>query len=60
MKIAVRYYTRSGNTQKLAEAVAAAVGVEALPVSEPLTEPVDVLFLGCSYYAFKASMVSGA
>ena len=52
MKIAVRYYTRSGNTRKLAEAVAAAVGVEALSVSEPLTEPVDVLFLGCSYYAF--------
>ena len=29
MKIAVRYYTRSGNTKKLAEAVAEAVAVEA-------------------------------
>ena len=52
MKIAVRYYTRSGNTKKLAEAVAAAVGAEALDVDKPLTEKADILFLGCSYYAF--------
>ena len=52
MKFAVRYYTKTGNTKKLAEAVAGALGVEALPISEPLTEPVDVLFLGNSYYAF--------
>ena len=52
MKIAVRYYTKTGNTKKLAEAVAEAVGVEALPISEPVREPVDVLFLGNSYYAF--------
>lgn len=52
MKTAVRYYTKTGNTKKLAEAVAGAVGAEALPISEPLTEYVDVLFLGNSYYAF--------
>ena len=52
MKIAVRYYTKSGNTKRLAEAVAKAVGVEALPISTPITEPVDILFLGNSYYAF--------
>lgn len=52
MKIAVRYYTKTGNTKKLAEAVAKAVGVEALPISAPVEEPVDVLFLGNSYYAF--------
>ena len=52
MKIAVRYYTKTGNTKRLAEAVAAAVGVQALPISAPITEPVDVLFLGNSYYAF--------
>lgn len=52
MKIAVRYYTRSGNTKKLAEAVAEAVSVEAKDVSVPLEEKADVLFLGCSYYAF--------
>ena len=52
MKTAVRYYTKTGNTKRLAEAVAEAVGVEALPISVPVAEPVDVLFLGNSYYAF--------
>ena len=52
MKIAVRYYSKTGNTKKLAEAVAKAVGAEALPISVPVEEPVDVLFLGNSYYAF--------
>ena len=52
MKIAVRYYTKTGNTKRLAESIAKAVGVEALPLSAPLSEPVDILFLGNSYYAF--------
>ena len=52
MNIAVRYYTKTGNTKRLAEAVAEAVGVQALPISEPLTERADILFLGNSYYAF--------
>ena len=52
MKIAVRYYTKTGNTKKLAEAIGKALGVEALPISSPITEPVDLLFLGNSYYAF--------
>ena len=52
MKVAVRYYTKTGNTKRLAEAVAAAAGTEALPISAPVTEQVDVLFLGNSYYAF--------
>ena len=52
MKFAVRYYTQTGNTKKLAEAVADALGVEALPITEPVEEAVDVLFLGNSYYAF--------
>jgi len=52
MSISVRYYTRSGNTEKLAAAIAQAVGVEAKSVSEPLEEKADILFLGSSYYAF--------
>lgn len=52
MKVAVRYYTKTGHTKKLAEAVAGAVGAEALPISTPVSEPVDILFLGNSYYAF--------
>lgn len=52
MNIAVRYYTRSGNTQKLAKAIGEAVDVQAENLAVPLTEKVDILFLGCSYYAF--------
>ena len=52
MKTAVRYYTKTSNTTRLAEAVADAVGTEALPISVPVDEPVDILFLGNSYYAF--------
>ena len=52
MKIAVRYYTKTGNTKRLAEAIGKAVGAEAQPISVPITEAVDILFLGNSYYAF--------
>lgn len=52
MKTAVRYYTKTGNTKRLAEAVAEAVGTKALPLSTAIEEPVDILFLGNSYYAF--------
>ncbi|MBR1797803.1 MAG: flavodoxin [Clostridiales bacterium] len=52
MTYAVRYYTKTGNTRRLAEAVAGELGVEALPISEPITEKIDILFLGNSYYAF--------
>ena len=51
MKIAVRYYSRTGNTKKLAEAIAKAVRVEAKTTDEPLREDVDILFLGSSVYA---------
>lgn len=52
MTYAVRYYTKTGNTKKLAEAIANELGVEALPISEQINEKVDILFLGNSYYAF--------
>jgi flavodoxin len=50
MNIEVRYFSRSGNTKKLADAVANAVGTEAKDCSEPLTGTVDLLFLGGSVY----------
>jgi len=52
MKIAVRYYTRSGNTKKLADAVAKTASVESKDIACSLDEKADILFLGCSYYAF--------
>ena len=51
MKIAVRYFSRGGNTKKLADAISKAVGVEAETTSMPLAEDVDILFLGSSVYA---------
>lgn len=51
MKYAVRYFTRTGNTEKLAVEVAKELGVTALTTSTPLTEHVDYLFLGSSVYA---------
>ena len=50
MKIAVRYVSRGGNTEKVAKAIAKAVGVEAKDCSTSITEPVDLLFLGGSVY----------
>ena len=51
MKIAVRYYSKGGNTKRLAEAIAKAVGVEAQTTDKKLSEDVDILFLGSSVYA---------
>lgn len=51
MNCAVRYFSKSGNTKKVAEAVAQAIGVEAKDVSFDLEEKVDILFLGNAMYA---------
>ena len=39
MNIAVRFYTKTGNTERLAKALAEAVGAEALPLSRELQTP---------------------
>ena len=55
MRAAVRYYSRSGNTQAVAEAIAEAAGVSAISVDASdaaITEPVDVLFIGGALYAY--------
>ena len=55
MKNAVRYYSRSGNTKTVAEAIARAIGTDAVSVdsaSASLQEPVDVLFIGGALYAY--------
>ena len=50
MKAAIRYYTQSGNTKKLADAIADELGIEAESIDRPLEEDVDVLFLCNSVY----------
>ena len=55
MNIAVRYYSRSGNTKAVAEAIAAAAQVAAVSVDQPdaaLAGPADVLFIGGALYAY--------
>lgn len=51
MKIAVRYYSKSGNTKKLANAIADAIGVKAFPITKKVDKDTDILFLGSSVYA---------
>lgn len=52
MSIAIRYYTKSGNTEKLANAVGEELQLPVHKVDVPLDEKVDILLLGSSYYAF--------
>ena len=55
MSVAVRYYSRSGNTKAVAEAIAASAGVKAVSVDaadSAITKPVDVLFIGGALYAY--------
>lgn len=51
MKIAIRYYSKTGNTKKLANAISEVTGVTAYSVDKPLEEDIDILFLGSSVYA---------
>lgn len=51
MNIAIRYYTRSGNTKKLADAIGEELGIVAESVDVSVDETVDLLFLGSSVYA---------
>jgi len=50
MKVTIRYFTKSGNTKKLADAIAQELGIEAKNISSPLEEKTDILFLCNSVY----------
>jgi flavodoxin len=50
MKLAVRYYTKSGNTKKLADAIAGVIGVKAKTLDVNIEHDTDILFLGSSVY----------
>ena len=53
MNIAVRYYSQSGRTEKIAQAIAKGAGVQAVSITEEpeLAGQVDILFLGGAPYA---------
>ena len=48
-----RYFSRSGNTKKVAEAIAEELGCEAVPTGERIRGYTDTLFLGGAVYAGK-------
>lgn len=50
MEIEVRYFSKSGNTRKLAEAIAEEVRCNAQDISKPLDGYTDILFLGAAVY----------
>lgn len=50
MNVAIRFYSKTGNTEKIAKAIAEAVGVEALDLLHPIEEETDILFLANSVY----------
>lgn len=55
MKCAVRYYSRSGNTRLLAEAIAGELGVPAVSADSAaatISGHIDVLFMGGALYAY--------
>ncbi len=59
MKAAVRFYSRSGNTKLVADAIAGALGISAVSVDAPeaelkeeLKEKADALFVGGALYAY--------
>ena len=50
MKTAVRYYSRTGNTKVIAEAIAPVAGCQAESIEVPLEGVTDILFLGGALY----------
>ena len=58
MNIRVIYHSSTGNTEKLARAIADTLNVEAEPLGEDpisFSEPVDLLFIGDGIYFGKAN-----
>lgn len=51
MKTAVRYFSRTGNSEKLALVIGEALGVKAEETKCPLSEDTDILFLCNGVYA---------
>jgi flavodoxin len=50
MKYAIRYYSKTGHMKKLAEAIAEEIRVKAETIDVPVSEDVDILFLGSAIY----------
>lgn len=56
MNVAIRYQSRGGHVREMAEIISEGVDVEPISIDDPrapITEPVDVLFIGGALYKFK-------
>ena len=53
MKTAIRYYSKFGHSKQMAEAIEDIVGAKAATVAEPLSEPVETLYLGAGVFLGK-------
>ena len=55
MKVQVRYYSRSGSTKVLADAIAKGANVKAISIDDDnalIAEKTDILFIGGALYAY--------
>ena len=59
-KFGVRYFSRTGHTKQIAEAMAKELGCEAVPTSERIRGYTDTLFLGGAIYAGKIILFGDA
>ncbi len=55
MTTAIRYFTKFGHSAKMADVVSQVTGVKAETVATPISEPVDVLYLGSGVMLGKIS-----
>ncbi len=53
--IEIRYYSQSGNTQKLAGAIGQVLNIPAYTIDRSINSDVDILFLGGALYAYGIS-----
>lgn len=55
MSKAIRFYSKFGHSKLMAEAIEDIVGAKAVTVENPLTEPVDTLYLGAGVFLGKVN-----
>ncbi len=55
MKTAIRYYSKFGHSAQMAQVVGEVAGVKPASVDTPLTEEVDILFIGAGVFLGKVN-----
>ena len=55
MKIAIRYYSKFGHSAQMAQVIGDVMGVKPESIETPLTEEVDILFVGAGLFFGKVN-----